>query len=499
MKKHLIYRIQYKKNSTAAVVIPNRREGSTKDCQSIDCNEIIKFLAGLEMTRYFLHGVFCLILLWGWNVLPAQTEPGLFFMPEVFQAGAVQTASVNPRRVVLSMPSLGLSVANSAIPFQGLFVGPDAGQYDIGPLVDQLQDVNYARSWVDMQTFGLGIRIKNTQIALDHRIRQNLFLSYSDDIARLAWYGNGSLVGEPLQLSPDFQATLFHEIGARVSVPIGKRIRLGARLKYLGGLADANVGRNTLTFYTDPEYYQLSLDADYQVRTALPDLENLAEFNGDPSQLPLFGNSGLGLDLGLEASILKNLKVSANLLDLGSINWNTNTSSWLSQGNFEFNGLPMEAFSDSNGIQLPAFADSLQSTFLPSQSNETYRTNLPLRLLVGVQWDPVRFLRLGAMFEQEWYRNQQFTSLALHGGLHLKDWLYLGANYTYQPLYEPQVGAQLMLRLGPIQTYVMANQILTVNRYWDAKTANIRLGMNLTFGKVDYKKEKRKEKTPDKN
>lgn len=425
----------------------------------------------------------------------AQMEPGLYFMPEVFQSAQLNPAYQASRKVVVSLPSAGLTFANSNIPFQALFVGPNAGQYDIGPLINQMPQINYARSWGDFQTFGLGIRFKNIQIGIDHRLREQVYFNYSKDIAELFWFGNGSRIGETLQLSPDFQATLFHEVGARVSVGLGKRIKAGLRIKLLGGIADARSARSDLSFYTDPAYYQLTLNADYQVQMAYPEVENFdpATALSDPANLPLFANQGIGADLGIEAKITKRLRLSASLLDLGSINWTTNASSFTSQGAFTFSGFPLSGLADSTGVKIPAFADTLQTLFYPQQTSETYQSNLAPRLLIGAQWDPIRFVRLGALYEQEWIAGQSFSSFGVHAGLHWRDIVYLGANYTHQPLYEPQVGAQLMVRVGPIQTYLMANQLLTINRYWEGKTANIRFGMSLSLGKVKTDRQLEKE------
>ncbi|RQH17657.1 hypothetical protein D5R40_33275 [Okeania hirsuta] len=68
----------------------------------------------------------------------------------------------------------------------------------------------------------------------------------------LAWEGNGDYIGQTLSVGPDFQAFAYHEIGLSGAVRLKKKLQIGARLKYLIGLADFSLARNNAQFKQEP-------------------------------------------------------------------------------------------------------------------------------------------------------------------------------------------------------------------------------------------------------
>ncbi len=116
------------------------------------------------------------------------------------------------------------------------------------------------------------------------------------------------------------------EVGAGYSRAINERLTVGGKAKLLLGAGNINLNINQLYMYgkdagIDSEF-QLKTDAYLEASAKGLDLE---EENGYITDLDYnsFGISGYGagIDLGASYQVMKNLTVSAAILDLGFISW----------------------------------------------------------------------------------------------------------------------------------------------------------------------------------
>ncbi len=431
------------------------------------------------MKSFFIY----ILLFFSLMAVSAQSASGgLWFMPELYQSNRLNPAFTGDRKLVIGLPAPYFGIANSAFALQDILA--DDGRVDLGPVIADLDPLNYVRTWAEIQGFALGLRIAKMQVGIDWRVRASSYLRYSDRMAQLFWYGNGAFVDETLQVGPDLQLNAFSETALRFNMPVGEKWRLGGSLKILQGLADISTSRNELSLYTDPEYYQITTETDYQIDASIG-IGDFLQTIQNPGNWDLSQGSGLALDLGATYQLNKQWSFSASMLDIGRIGWNGFVTNYHSQGSFTYEGLPISAYSTADsGLTLSSLLDSLQAAFVPEQKNDAYKTGLPTRFLIGASWEPLGFLRLGALFEREWYRGQSFDAFSLHAGVHWKDRISAGLTYTLQETFQDRLGAQVMGKLGPFQVYAGTGNLLTIFNYMEGKTADVRFGMNLVFGKV---------------
>lgn len=424
------------------------------------------------------------------NMLQAQVETGLWFLPEASQANLLNPAYTGEKKLVIGLPSVGFTLSNSAIAFQDAFLGPEGSDLDVGPLVDQLNDKMHARSWMNLRAFSLGVKVGRAQVGLEYHVKALGFLSLNKELAQLLWYGNGTYIDQTLDLDPDLQLTAWQDLALRFSVPLGNKIRLGARLHYLGGIADLSSGKHDLSFYTNPEYYQVELETDYLLRSSLDlDIENIDSAFNISSPFGLGNNPGYTLDLGAHIPIGDQLSLGLSVLNLGSITWQTQPKAWEAQGKYTFDGVHVGFYSRNGEFGFGNFEDSLRSAIQITEDIGPYSTNLPVRAIAGLTWTPEDWVRVGLMYERESFRNQINNAIGLHAGVNVQKILYVGVNYTYESQYQNQLGAQVMLQAGPVQFLIMSSNAIGAFRYWEARTANLRVGMNLAFGKANWQKE----------
>ena len=153
------------------------------------------------------------------------------------------------------------------------------------------------------------------------------------------------------------------------ALPITKKWRVGLRAKYLAGLVDIQTAQAQLDFSTSNQYYQLALDADYEVQEGALDFGNITTLDSltglNPSVDPdaFARNNGLGIDLGVTYLPSERWKLQASLLDLGYIRWRVAARSYRVRGTVNFDGIDPSAFlsPDTVGFDPATYLDSIKS------------------------------------------------------------------------------------------------------------------------------------------
>ena len=165
-------------------------------------------------------------------------------------------------------------------------------------------------------TFGVGIRT-NVQAMLPKTLFQ---------------FAKEGLSNKSYDISQfDINANAYAEIAFGHSRQINKKLRVGANLKFLVGLADIdakfnkaqlNLGNNEWTAITNAEINAsvkgLTYETEISENTNKPYVNNMNVDGFGPNGF------GLGIDLGAEYKLDDTWTFSAALLDLGFISWNNN-------------------------------------------------------------------------------------------------------------------------------------------------------------------------------
>ena len=117
--------------------------------------------------------------------------------------------------------------------------------------------------------------------------------------------------------------------------PLGVRTRRGIiRLKFLQGLSNVQTLNKNTSLATGNVMYELSTNADMVINTAGLKADSNASFQ-TPKNISEFGkyafnfeNPGGSIDLAYTRKILKKLKVSLAVNNIGFITWNGNVSNF---------------------------------------------------------------------------------------------------------------------------------------------------------------------------
>ena len=159
----------------------------------------------------------------------------------------------------------------------------------------------------------------------------------------------------------NMEAMSFAEVALGHSHNIGKKLRIGAKIKFLFGVADASFKfKNVTADLENSDKWTISGDAqasvsmkgfkyksetkDYKSSTDTYERINSAEVKGAG-----LGGFGMAVDLGGVYKVNQDFTVSAALLDLGFINWYNNVCAENNNKSFTFDGFhDMSVKSDGN-------------------------------------------------------------------------------------------------------------------------------------------------------
>lgn len=372
-------------------------------------------------------------------------------------------------------------------------------KYDDSLVLDQnalkkaLWKRNYIATDIRNELFGLGINIKKNYFSLAITNRTSVNVIYPKDLIVLALEGNGkSFLGERASLDGlGAKIDGYVEYALGYNREINEKLRVGGRLKLLSGYANFTTRKSKLGLTTDEETFDLTIDGKFKFQSSGVG-GFLDSTNNDPFdfQTPFnFKNFGISLDLGGTYNITDKIGVSASLLDFGFIRWKTQTASYETDNlDFRFEGVDVKQYLNDSTDYLNRILDTLISKVDNDITNEAYTSTLSSRFYLGATYKVTDWFTAGVTSYNQILNNRLRTSLILSGTIQLKNWLGFTANYSIYGRSMANIGLGLTLRGGPIQFYVMTDNILGIN-YLGAKNIHASFGINLLIGKLDKKKE----------
>lgn len=284
-----------------------------------------------------------------------------------------------------------------------------------------------------------------------------------------------------------------------LSKKINNQLQVGARAKIYSGAFNANSKNNSGTLYTAEGTNNI-------YSHHLQNVHILAQTSGvilddydtvDPAyikkKLLLGGNLGLGVDVGFTYSPKKQWEISGSMLDLGFINNTQNVESYSINGDFDVEGLQL--FFDPNSPE--NYWENLKDDFNESVVVDTiyskYVSLRPLKMYgaisysFGRDYDDCRFL-----LDADSYNNKVgFQLFSTVGAVHsyvaatvflekkLTKYLNSKITYTVDPFSYSNIGLGLSVKMGVVNAYLAADNLLNMVNLYDSKSTSLQLGFNI--------------------
>lgn len=459
--------------------------------------------------RYTFLLVCCCSTLFSW----AQSETTLPAMRGLYQSSYVNPAFAPKNRVSIGLPVISNFNATNArrgFTLQDVLDCVDEDSLiDFNKLYDKIEGEGIAiQTTLNTDIFHVSFPVGKFQLSVNSGMRsQNSQLVNKDFIGFLS-KGNAYFAGRTENIEVmRVNATAYVENGLSVSRQFGK-LGVGVRAKYLLGVASVQTEDLGLAVTNGANSYDsFSVVTRGRIRTAGVPLfmvdsvtgqkqdDDLKSFNA--ADLTKFTNTGFGIDLGLTYQVLPKLLVHASVVDWGGINWKANPYNYeLTSKKVTFGGLSNEHLqSDSTR---DAYIDSLTTLLYEATvTTESFKTKLLTRYYVGFDYNLTKRDRVGFLYQGQKYTNRLVSAITLSYSHKFGRGWDLSANYSRYDKTYTQVGVGTSVKMGPVQLYLITDDVLVLFKPKDYNFLSFRMGINLIFGADDAKPKVKKEKKED--
>lgn len=430
--------------------------------------------------------------------LLAQQDFTIYGMHDIPQSSYSNPSNRFNGNFYLGLPAMSsnyFSFSNSGFAYSDLVKkNGDSLQLDFNNLLNTIEDDNFIafNTKVDLLSFGISFG-NRSQIVFNVTENFNFQFGYPKDFIQLMYRGNTSFGDNTANINNlGLNLTHYREYGLSYSYQLNQKLRLGLRAKYLYGMASIYNENTDITLNTDPTTYELRSTADITLRTAGLTDDGLDEMDEDISAY-LFSrdNSGFGFDIGADYEFSEKLSFNASIIDIGSIKWNAYTKSYVNDGGeFSFSGVEFSAYGDDTDSlgTFDQLGDSLQDAFELDEREGSFNTPLPTRFYLGANYKVTERDMFGGLIQGSYFLNKIRPAFSINYSRKMTKWISLTTSYTMINNTYNNVGAGLNFHPGPIQFYIVSDNVLGAFQPQNSRHFHVRFGLNLLFG-ADKSKE----------
>jgi hypothetical protein len=437
-------------------------------------------------------------------------------MPGIPQANQLNPAYIHPCLVYVSLPlisSIKLNVRNTGFGFHDAIhtgTGAQSGTYflDLDNLDRKLRRMNYFRTDIDIDLLGFGFALKDWYFTFGIVNHSEVRIAYTDDVAAVK-DGNWDVAANeaiPVKLNgTGIDATVWNSIGISAARELFEGLKVGARFKYLQGMANINTKQSELELNTTNNPISLEAKMNYRLNASFPvnlgyasnGLVDRVDFNDALDNIAgdyIFnGNRGIAIDGGVVYDLDESTQLTASFTDLGFIRWKKNVNNFKASGKYTFNGIDLDQYQANPGQTdlLDALQDTLLLAFTAAGTTKKYFTATSVKLYGGVTHTILPKLKAGAMTRIEIHDLRLRPSLTL--SMHYSPIPSIGTSLTYTIMNNKlnQVGAGLAIGNKGVQFYLITDNLPV--RFtgqtgsaliwpYNARMLSLRFGFNLMFG-----------------
>ena len=398
--------------------------------------------------------------------------------------------TISEEGLVISLPSIGLGLYNSGFTYNDLVGATTNGvtTLNVDEVLDQLDPVNTLAVQGSVQTLGVGWKMKNLWLEVGHQVRYENYFDYPKDLFGVFFRGNAPYIGQTVDLGLQVNSMLYSEIYAGIAGKIGT-VSVGGRLKWLNGAIAARTERSKLELYTSDDVYQLTVNSDYLLHTT-PELDILQGDDTDPtlgtkdyrfSDL-ITRNTGIAFDLGVQVDLTERLSLRAAVMDIGQINWKDEVVSYTSNKTIQYDGFDFSNLFFDDSLSLAGALDTLETLLeFDEESGGSFTTRLPWTFQVGGHYQFTEKFGVSAVFFGQSQSTDLYSGISIGANVRHLSFLEGGLTYTVFAQTYTNIGAHLLLRLGPVRLYAASDNLISLLGVNDSQFANGRVGMQLAF------------------
>jgi Family of unknown function (DUF5723) len=353
---------------------------------------------------------------------------------------------------------------------------------DIPGILPGLKNMNQFSEYSSIDLIFAGIKVKRGYFSFSIQNKAFINISYPKQLAEFLWYGNGKYLGQTLNFN-DFRVNLQHYLSYNFAYAfqVDRNFSLGARIKVLHGLSNINFKKmqaSVTTTFDENNLYVFKADNDIEVNTSGIESFELGAGSGFSvgDYLKNKNNSGFGLDFGFDWKISPSLNLSCSIIDLGYLYWISDVKNYTTaESKIVFDGVNVDLSQNVNAIDV--YLDSLNSIFSFNQTEKSYFTSLPTRVNLAANYELSYMTNIGFLYQARIIDNYTQNAFCLSfDRLMTRNFTLKVAWSAVNNTYD-NFGVGAVLDLGPVQTYFLTENIVSLLSPLDARNHSFRFGI----------------------
>ncbi len=457
------------------------------------------------------------------NLLFGQSNSMLFLMDNVPSTRNVNVAAYDDSvKFNFSLPLLSSiqASANSDFLYSNIIKKRplDGSKFlDVNSFLASLEEENNINLEAKFNILRFGFKVKESYVSFSVDEKINFDVGIKKELFQFLLNGNKDLSNNQSigGIMPSIAHTREISLGYVRKFKIKDNyLNVGIKPKYYFGLADLNLN-NELNYSNENDFSKIGVnvsgDGTFSGPIDITSDNGKLDFNNIESNFEISdyiantSNSGLGFDFGFnytmdigekddenkngEALKKQKLKIDFSLVDIGKINWETNTKKLNYQLAYQYDGFDITNSLDSESDNYVSFGDLISDkidsietdNILNVQENQSYSTS----------FKPKFYLNTSFIFSEKFSAGLLFNSLnsglfddvniSVHSSLRLRDIVHLSASYSKIG----NMGLGLSLKGGPFQIYVLTDNLLGTTKLasnpYEINDININFGINFVF------------------
>ena len=421
--------------------------------------------------------------------LSGQQNQQLYQMHYLGESNFLNPAVQSECKIFIGLPlisSLHLNYANNAFSYRQLVqnTGDSTSQLQIDKIVRRLGRRTLIGTELHFTWLALGYKLNDYYFAFSIIEKNNIPITLSKDIFTLPWNGNTPFEGDyASSRGTAIYATHYREFAFGVSKETGFGNYIGLKGKLLFGKLNAATPKTDVSLYTDPTYFDLTLDGEFRANLSAPVIINEVDgrinsisFDENTDILQLIFNRknwGVAVDAGFIQQVSDRVSASGSIVDLGFIRWRSNLNNLYTSDQYMYQG-PLA----DTGQVMQTIMDSIRFDV----THDPYFTMLPLKLYLGADYAVTDKFSLRGLTSAVVYRTKFAPALTL--GLDYNPFGHFHVVSSYSLMYRALniVGLGFSLGRGPLQFYAVSDNAAGMIWPLSARNLNLRFGLNLNFG-----------------
>lgn len=429
-----------------------------------------------------------------------------YHMKNMPQSNNLNPAKVNDEsKAIVSLPGLSrynVGLHNSFSISDLAYKSGNNLVIDLPKFESKLGEMNNFTQTFDMPLLGVQIRKDDKVFSFSINEHERLGFGFDKNLIGLIANGNAAYIGQTLNMNFSLDLLHYRDFSFGYSQEIIEGLTVGGKLKFLTGFANMTTQHSTLSFTTQEnlEYIEVGMDANYNMSlpaTVTNDVDGVlglvsVENNFEPAgYIANFSNLGFAADLGVNYQTpIEGLSASASVINLGLISWSSNTSNLTSSGEFKWEGIDIGNALNEDSENYRSFEEqieditgSLDESINIDAKNDSYSTSIPTRVYLGAEYKINEMFSAGLVDRIMFYDGNASNAITLSANAYFFDIISLTAAYSIIGNTYNNLGIGTAFKLGPVQLFLVTDNILAVTNPLTAKHMNVSLGFNFMFGK----------------